>query len=88
MVRYNLIFKGRVQGVGFRFRAKMIADEFILTGNIKNLYDGDVECNIQGEREKISIFIEKLKKSKFIHIDKVIKENIDIVENEKEFTIK
>lgn len=88
MVRYNLIFKGRVQGVGFRFRAKMIADEFMLTGNIKNLYDGDVECNIQGEREKISIFIEKLKKSKFIHIDKVIKENIDIVENEKGFTIK
>ncbi|MGO3018758.1 MAG: acylphosphatase [Anaerococcus sp.] len=88
MVRYNLIFKGRVQGVGFRFRAKMIADELILTGNIKNLYDGDVECNIQGEREKISIFIEKLKKSKFIHIDKVIKENIDIVENEKGFTIK
>lgn len=88
MVRYNLIFKGRVQGVGFRFRAKMIADQFGLTGNIKNLYDGAVECNIQGDREKILAFIEKLNGNSFIHIENVIKEKINIIENEKGFNIK
>ncbi|MDD7305379.1 MAG: acylphosphatase [Peptoniphilaceae bacterium] len=80
MVRYNIIFKGRVQGVGFRYRATMIADKLGLTGNITNLYNGDVECNIQGDKEKINTFIEKLGNSRFIYIDEIIKKEIRPIE--------
>lgn len=87
MVRYNLIFKGRVQGVGFRYRATMIADKLGLTGDIKNLYNGDVECNIQGDEEKIQVFIDRLDKSKFIYIDEVKKTKIEVIADEKEFKV-
>lgn len=80
MVRYNLIFQGRVQGVGFRYRSKMIADELGLTGNITNLYNGDVECNIQGDKEKIAIFIQRLDNSRFIYIDNIKRKKLDPIE--------
>lgn len=35
MKRYKIIFKGRVQGVGFRYTSKIIADKLKLTGTIK-----------------------------------------------------
>ncbi|MFQ9998852.1 MAG: acylphosphatase, partial [Anaerococcus obesiensis] len=42
-----MIFKGRVQGVGFRYKSYLLANELGLTGDVNNLYDGDVELNIQ-----------------------------------------
>lgn len=39
MKRYQIIFKGRVQGVGFRYQAKALADRIGLTGSVRNLYD-------------------------------------------------
>lgn len=77
MKRYNMIFKGRVQGVGFRYKSYLLANELGLTGDVNNLYDGDVELNIQGDREKIDLFLEKLAKDRFIRID-----NIEIKEKE------
>lgn len=87
MVRYNLIFQGRVQGVGFRYRSKLIADKLGLTGNIENLYNGDVECNIQGDREKIEVFIQRLEDSRFIYVDNIIKKELDPIK-EDEFYVK
>ncbi|MDD7464474.1 MAG: acylphosphatase [Anaerococcus sp.] len=87
MVRYNLIFQGRVQGVGFRYRSKLIADKLGLTGNIENLYNGDVECNIQGDKEKIEVFIQRLEDSRFIYIDNIIKKELDPIK-EDEFYVK
>lgn len=37
MERYLIIFKGQVQGVGFRYTCQRIATELDLTGSAKNL---------------------------------------------------
>ena len=42
IVRYYISFKGRVQGVGFRWRAQTIANDLGLTGWVRNEYDGSV----------------------------------------------
>ena len=39
-VRKRIIFHGRVQGVGFRFTAKHLANSIGLTGWVQNEYDG------------------------------------------------
>lgn len=44
----HIIFKGRVQGVGFRFTTQRIVSRYDLTGFVKNLPDGSVELFIQG----------------------------------------
>ena len=47
MERRKYLFKGRVQGVGFRFRCFSIANELKLTGFVKNEYDGSVSMEVQ-----------------------------------------
>ena len=47
-IRRHIIFEGRVQGVGFRYRALYAAKQFGVTGWVRNLYDGTVEMEVQG----------------------------------------
>ena len=61
MERRKYLFKGRVQGVGFRFRCFSIANELKLTGFVKNEYDGSVSMEVQGEGMIIERMIEKAK---------------------------
>jgi len=44
---------GRVQGVCFRYYAKMEADRLGITGNIRNMPDGSVETLICGNAEQL-----------------------------------
>jgi acylphosphatase len=46
--RITVNFKGRVQGVGFRWRVMRVAKLFPCTGYVKNLTDGSVELVIEG----------------------------------------
>lgn len=87
MKRYNIIFKGRVQGVGFRYKSYMIANELGLTGDVYNLYDGNVEVNVQGEQGKIDLFLDKLAHDRLIRIDdiKIKEKNLEL--NEKKFSL-
>lgn len=61
MKRYHIIFKGRVQGVGFRFQVKILADRIGLTGSVRNLYDQSVEVYIQGNDNQLMRFLRDLK---------------------------
>ena len=59
-IRKHLIFSGRVQGVGFRYRAMNIAQMLGLIGWVKNRWDGKVEMEVQGKREEIGKLISML----------------------------
>ncbi|HRD55693.1 MAG TPA: acylphosphatase [Parachlamydiaceae bacterium] len=61
LIEQHLIFKGIVQGVGFRFTMFKFAEELDLKGTVKNLSDGTVEAYLQGKKESIDLCIEKLK---------------------------
>ena len=87
MKRYNMIFKGRVQGVGFRYKSYLLANELGLAGDVNNLYDGDVELNIQGDREKIDLFLEKLAKDRFIRIDDIEIKEKELIKDEEKFKL-
>ena len=71
MERRKYLFKGRVQGVGFRFRCFSIANELKLTGFVKNEYDGSVSMEVQGEGMQIERMIEKLYQQPFIEIEQI-----------------
>jgi acylphosphatase len=59
----HIIFKGSVQGVGFRFTAHNIAKRCQLVGFVRNLSDGSVEMTAQGHPEDISDCIRDLQES-------------------------
>ncbi len=48
---------GRVQGVGFRFRAEETAKTLGLTGWIKNCPDGAVEALVEGAEADLKNFL-------------------------------
>lgn len=70
-IRRHIIFYGRVQGVGFRYYSVNKARQLGLTGWVKNLYDGSVEMEVQGEEVKIDELILFLEKRQYIHIENI-----------------
>ena len=46
--RRQVIYSGRVQGVGFRFTCRHIAQGHAVTGFVKNLEDGTVQLVAEG----------------------------------------
>ena len=57
----HLFVSGRVQGVGFRMFTKIKAENFGLSGWVRNLKDGRVEATLVGPEEKIEEMVSWLK---------------------------
>ena len=47
---------GRVQGVGFRYFTRRVAQQIGVTGWVRNLPDGGVEAEVQGTAEQVTGF--------------------------------
>ena len=59
--RARVIFSGQVQGVGFRYTSRSVARGFDVTGTVRNLSDGTVELEAQGDRTEVESFLDGLK---------------------------
>ena len=58
-----------MQGVGFRYKAKYLAQSLGLTGWVKNEWDGSVTMEIQGRSMMIDKMLENLNRDRYIVID-------------------
>ena len=58
----SILVSGKVQGVFFRQTAKEKALELILTGEVKNLQDGNVHIVVTGTQEQLTLFTDWCKK--------------------------
>jgi acylphosphatase len=47
-IHKNITIKGRVQGVGFRYSAKKMAQSLGVSGYVRNLSNGDVYIEAEG----------------------------------------
>jgi acylphosphatase len=52
-IRAHVFVTGRVQGVFFRSETRSTAQQYRLTGWVKNLPDGRVEAVFEGEEEDV-----------------------------------
>lgn len=68
-IREHIYFYGRVQGVGFRYRAYYLAQNLGLAGWVRNTWDDRVEMEVQGTREAISQMLERLHQQSFVFIE-------------------
>jgi acylphosphatase len=57
------IFRGRVQGVGFRATARCLASGFAISGYVQNLPDGCVEVVACGRTSEIQGFLTSISRS-------------------------
>lgn len=79
-IRRHIIFYGRVQGVGFRYYSVNKARQLGLTGWVKNLYDGSVEMEVQGEEFKIDELIMFMEKRQYVNIENFDAKSIPLEE--------
>jgi len=56
-LRLDLVIKGSVQGVGYRYSAKIKAESLDIRGSVQNLRDGSVFVTAQGEKEAMDNFV-------------------------------
>ncbi|MFO8012596.1 MAG: acylphosphatase [Phycisphaerae bacterium] len=55
--RRHAWFSGTVQGVGFRFTARRLAERHRVSGFVKNLPDGRVEVVAEGPADDVQAFL-------------------------------
>jgi acylphosphatase len=63
MTARQVYYEGRVQGVGFRYTVKGIANGYDVVGTVRNLPDGRVELYAAGEREEVEAFLTAIEES-------------------------
>ena len=86
-IRKHFWFSGRVQGVGFRYRAYYIAQSIGVSGWVRNSWDDRVEMEAQGSREQIARMLEALHNQSFIAIEG-IEDRVIPLEEESGFRIR
>jgi acylphosphatase len=73
--RIEAQFSGRVQGVGFRYAVRQIAQGFEVTGQVRNLPDGRVHLIAEGIETEVRNFIAEIQ----AHLDHHIRETSETV---------
>lgn len=80
MLRKHMIVSGRVQGVGFRYTACVLARRLGVTGWVRNCPDGTVEMEAQGAEAEIERLLSMLGEERFICIDRVEARVIPVIQ--------
>ena len=63
LVRVNVHYSGRVQGVGFRYIVKSLVPGYEVLGTVKNLPDGRVEMVAEGQQVALEDFLQAIRDS-------------------------
>ena len=64
----RVLYSGRVQGVGFRYTARRIAQGHTVTGFVRNLDDGRVELVAEGSSAEIDRVLDEIASAMSGHI--------------------
>jgi acylphosphatase len=89
MVAKRVLYEGRVQGVGFRFSVKSITTGYDVAGSVKNLFDGRVELEVQGEESEVDEFLNAILSSHLRrHIRRFVVHEIPLKSGIKGFEIR
>ena len=86
--RYHLFFSGSVQGVGFRYAARALADKYFINGWVANLPDARVELEVEGQKSDIDNFVSDLETEFKGYITEVKKEELTPLNKKEGFHIK
>ncbi|MEX0938466.1 MAG: acylphosphatase [Pirellulales bacterium] len=62
MQRYEVLFSGRVQGVGFRMTARQVARGRPITGYVQNLSSGEVRLVAEGPASELDELVSDIER--------------------------
>ena len=81
--------EGRVQGVGFRFFVQSNAKAMGITGWVKNMSDGSVTMELQGEPQIVDRLIAKIQRGNdWIQVTNFELSDLPVIAGENKFAIR
>lgn len=83
--RRQILFSGRVQKVGFRLEVYELAKRLQITGFCRNLENGDVLAELQGEASRIDFLVSYMESLKRIRIQKKVITELELKKSETSF---
>ena len=86
--RWRVRFYGKVQFVGFRYTARLLARELELSGWVSNLPDGSVLMEAQGDTARLRKLLIRLKSQEHFHIQKVTIRILPMEPDERQFQVR
>ncbi|CAM2765237.1 acylphosphatase [Fructilactobacillus fructivorans] len=86
----KITVSGLVQGVGFRYSTKEIAEHYSISGSVKNMANGNVLIIASGSKQNLDKFINEIKTSpnSFAQIQNVKVQPVKLNQHPRSFTIK
>jgi acylphosphatase len=72
----RVLYSGRVQGVGFRYTAQRLAEDYAIGGHVRNLPDGRVELVAEGPELDVDAFLQTVNRSMATYIETEQRETI------------
>lgn len=84
----RVIYRGRVQGVGFRYTVASLARRRPVKGYVRNLRDGSVELVVVAPEEEFQEFHREIQQAFLGYITEVTVEAIDPGEDFEGFSIR
>ena len=89
MERIYAVVQGQVQGVGFRWFVQSLANSLQITGWIRNMENGMVEMELQGENAALHQLLSRIRRGdRFIHVENLSCKPIPTQLKEKRFTVR
>ena len=86
MKRISMTVKGYVQGVGFRFFTRIMAENYHIKGWVRNKNNGDVEIEAEGTFHNLEAFTNEIRKGpRFATVDDVIIHEHETVHGYEDF---
>ncbi len=85
--RLQIWFKGRVQGVGFRYKTLQLSKAYEVVGFVRNLDDGRVHLCALGEKSECRDFVEDVKNTMSPFIKDFFEQEDFFNDSYKNFTI-
>jgi acylphosphatase len=68
---WQVIYYGRVQGVGFRMTARRLARSYPVAGHVRNLPDGTVKLLVMGDERAAQEFLDAIASAMDGYIERV-----------------
>jgi len=87
--KIKILVTGHVQGVGFRYTTKQIADKIPVKGKVRNESDGSVYIEALGDEKQIEQFVKAIRQSPSpsARIEKVVVEEDPTIEDSSNFSV-
>lgn len=86
--RREVLYRGMVQGVGFRYTTQHIAGRFRVAGYVQNLRDGRVRLVVEGREGELDRFLAAVSAEMGPYIDEVEQETIPPTGEFRQFEIR